>query len=65
MSPSTLDRMSPLDATFLYVEDGTTHMHIGSCAILDGPQPTFDEILALIAGTSHPSISGASRFMVG
>ena len=25
-------------------------MHIGSCAIFDGPPPRFDEILALIAG---------------
>jgi WS/DGAT/MGAT family acyltransferase len=45
-----MDHMSALDSTFLHAEDGTTHMHIGSCAIFDGPEPGFDEILALIAG---------------
>ena len=41
--------MSALDNTFLHAEDGITHMHIGPCAISEGPQPSFDEILALIA----------------
>ncbi len=45
-----MDHMSALDSTFLHAEDGITHMHIGSCAIFEGPQPSFDEILALIAG---------------
>jgi hypothetical protein len=34
-----MDRMNPLDAEFLYLEDGTTHMHIASCAVFDGPTP--------------------------
>lgn len=42
------DRLSPLDALFLYTEDGTTHMHIGSCAIFEGPAPTIDELSQLI-----------------
>ena len=42
------DRLSPLDALFLYTEDGTTHMHIGSCAIFEGPAPTLDEVSRLI-----------------
>jgi diacylglycerol O-acyltransferase / wax synthase len=45
-----MDHMSALDSTFLHAEDGITHMHIGSCAIFDGPPPAFDEILALFAG---------------
>ena len=45
-----MDHMSALDSTFLHAEDGITHMHIGSCAIFEGPQPSFDEIVALIAG---------------
>ena len=44
-----MDHMSALDSTFLHAEDGITHMHIGSCAIFEGPQPSFNEILALIA----------------
>ena len=42
------DRLRPLDALFLYTEDGTTHMHIGSCAIFEGPAPTIDEMSQLI-----------------
>lgn len=42
------DRLSPLDALFLYTEDGTTHMHIGSCAIFEGPAPTLAELTRLI-----------------
>jgi diacylglycerol O-acyltransferase len=40
-----MDRLSPLDATFLYVEDGTIHMHIASCALFEGPVPTYQELL--------------------
>lgn len=42
--------MSPLDALFLRVEDGVSHMHIGSCAVFDGPAPSFAEVCALIEG---------------
>ena len=45
-----MDHMSPLDSMFLHVEDGTTHMHIGSCSVLEGPAPGYGEIVALIAG---------------
>ena len=44
-----MDRMNPLDASFLYIEDGTTHMHIASCALFEGPAPTFDELVGLFA----------------
>ena len=45
-----MDRMSPLDATFLHVEDEVSHMHIGSVAIFDGPPPTHAEVLRWIGG---------------
>jgi diacylglycerol O-acyltransferase / wax synthase len=45
-----MERMSPLDATFLYVEDGVTHMHIASCAVFEGPAPPYDRVVAAIAG---------------
>lgn len=32
--------MSPLDASFLHVEDAVTHVHIGSVGILEGPVTT-------------------------
>lgn len=45
-----MERMSPLDATFLHVEDDVTHMHIASTLIFEGPPPRYDELLAMIAG---------------
>ncbi len=42
-----MDRMSPLDATFLNVEDDVTHMHIASCAIFEGPAPAYADLVAL------------------
>lgn len=43
-----LDAMRPLDALFLHVEDGISHMHIGSCAVFEGPAPSMAEVLALV-----------------
>ena len=45
-----MDRMSPLDASFLHIEDENNHMHIGSVAIFDGPPPAYDEILRMVRG---------------
>ncbi len=45
-----MERLSPLDATFLYVEDGVTHMHIASCAILEGPPPPWGELVGQMTG---------------
>ena len=36
-----MDRLSPLDASFLHIEDAVSHMHIGSVAIFEGPPPTL------------------------
>src|SRR3954452_904845 len=36
------DRLSPLDASFLYMEDRTTPMHVGGVAIFDLPEGGFD-----------------------
>lgn len=44
-----MDRMNPLDAEFLYLEDGTTHMTIASCAVFEGPAPPFDDLVGLFA----------------
>jgi diacylglycerol O-acyltransferase len=43
-----MERMNPLDAEFLYLEDGTAHMHIASCAVFEGPAPAYDELVARI-----------------
>ena len=44
-----MDRLSPLDATFLLLEDRTNHMHIGSVGIFEGPPPPHAAIEALVA----------------
>ncbi len=43
-----VDRMSPLDASFLHIEDSVSHMHIASVSIFNGPEPPFFELQAMI-----------------
>ncbi|WP_216209389.1 WS/DGAT/MGAT family O-acyltransferase [Amycolatopsis aidingensis] len=44
------DRLSALDASFLYLEDPTTPMHVGGVAIFERPREGFsyEDLLALI-----------------
>jgi len=45
------DRLTPLDVSFLYVEEPTTPMHVGSVAIFQAPKDGFDHdrLVRLIA----------------
>ena len=43
------ERLSPLDASFLHVEDGVTHMHIGSVSIMEGPPPAFEDLRDMVS----------------
>ena len=43
-----IERMSPLDASFLHIEDDVSHMHIASIGIFEGPEPPFNAIVAMI-----------------
>jgi diacylglycerol O-acyltransferase len=43
-----MERLSPLDSSFLHVEDDVSHMHIGSVAIFEGPEPPFDRIRRMV-----------------
>jgi diacylglycerol O-acyltransferase / wax synthase len=45
-----MQTMSPLDASFLHIEDAVTHMHIGSVGIFDGPAPPPGAVREEIAG---------------
>ena len=45
-----MDRMSPLDASFLHIENAVSHMHIGSVAVFDGPAPRYEQFEAMVAG---------------
>jgi diacylglycerol O-acyltransferase / wax synthase len=40
--------MSPLDASFLHIEDDRSHMHIGSVAIFEGPPPSYESVRAMV-----------------
>ena len=48
----SVERMSPLDAGFLDLEDADRHssLAIASVAVFEGPAPSYDECLAAIAG---------------
>ena len=43
-----MDRMSPLDASFLHVEDAVSHMHIGSVAVFEGPPPAAEDFARMV-----------------
>ncbi len=45
-----MDRLSPLDASFLHIEDDVNHMHIGSVGIFEGPPPAYDDLTATVGG---------------
>lgn len=43
-----MQRLSPLDAAFLEVEDAVSHMHIGSVALFEGPLPPHDQLREML-----------------
>ena len=43
------DRLGALDSLFLRVEAGVTHMHLASCAVFEGPPPSWEDVSELIA----------------
>jgi diacylglycerol O-acyltransferase len=53
MPQQHLDRLSPTDVSFLHMEEGGAHMHIGGIALIAGPPPAQDAVEALIASRIH------------
>src|ERR1700719_1476989 len=49
-----LDRLTPIDASFLHQEGPVSHMHIGGVTIVEGPPPTMEEFLSQIRLRLHP-----------
>ncbi len=45
-----MDRLSPLDASFLHIENDVNLMHIGSVGIFEGPAPSFEELRTRLEG---------------
>jgi hypothetical protein len=40
------DRLSGLDASFLALEEGGAHMHVGSVLLFEGKAPAYDDFVA-------------------
>jgi diacylglycerol O-acyltransferase / wax synthase len=45
-----MEWMSPIDSSFLHVENDTTPMHIGAVSIFEGPPPPFEDLRTMVAG---------------
>ncbi len=47
-----MDRMNPIDVSFLHIEDSdrAASLHIGSVGIFEGPPPPQDQITAMVEG---------------
>ncbi len=45
-----MERLSPLDSSFLHIEDDRNLMHIGSVGVFDGPPPAYSEFVDMVAG---------------
>jgi WS/DGAT/MGAT family acyltransferase len=45
-----MHRMSAQDASFLHIESDATPMHVGGVSIFEGPPPSSDDFLAMVAG---------------
>ena len=43
---SNPDRLSGLDASFLALEEGGAHMHVGSVLLFDGAAPDYEDLIA-------------------
>jgi diacylglycerol O-acyltransferase / wax synthase len=48
-----LDRLTPVDASFLHQEGAVSHMHIGGLTLVEGPPPSMDEFLEQIRRRLH------------
>src|SRR5215212_299298 len=47
------DRLTGLDASFLHLEDGRTHMHVAAVMTFSGEPPAYDDIVAAIDSRLH------------
>jgi diacylglycerol O-acyltransferase / wax synthase len=47
------DRLTGLDNSFLQIERQGAHMHVGGCAIFEGPAPEYDALVETVAARLH------------
>ena len=48
-----MDRLSGLDDSFLHLEAGGAHMHVGACAVFDGPVPAYEDVVRTVGERLH------------
>ncbi|HEY1356745.1 MAG TPA: wax ester/triacylglycerol synthase family O-acyltransferase [Thermoleophilaceae bacterium] len=48
-----LDRLSPVDASFLHQEGRASHMHVGALVVFEGPPPTREDFVDGIESRLH------------
>ncbi len=53
MPQQHLDRLTPIDASFLHQEGPAAHMHIGGVLVFEGPPPDFEDYLDQVRGRLH------------
>jgi diacylglycerol O-acyltransferase / wax synthase len=53
MATEHLDRLSPVDASFLAQEKQSSHMHVGAVLIFEGPPPTHEEFVNTLLSRLH------------
>ena len=53
MPPQHKDRLTAVDASFLAQEGRSSHMHVGSVLLFEGPPPAYDEVLEGIESRLH------------
>ncbi len=53
MDVANPDRLTGLDASFLALEKGGAHMHVGSVLVFDGEAPAYDDFVAQIENRLH------------
>ena len=53
MAQQHLDRLTPIDASFLHQESPTSHMHVGGLTVCEGPPPSMDDFLEQVRQRLH------------
>ncbi len=53
-----MDWMSPMDSSFLHIEDANHPMHIGGVSIFEGPAPPFERLEEMVGG----KLDGVPRY---
>jgi diacylglycerol O-acyltransferase len=53
ISMASSDRLSGLDASFLHLEHGATHMHVAGAIVCEGPAPPYEELVEHIVSRLH------------